>query len=169
MGPKIRDLHTFGVEFENTMVIFEICVLEFVLFQILVQKQKSCKKIHEKTKMPKFGTKNALFGYFWARIFKTFCHIWNQHPRICQIAKFRKKMKMSNFGTKNALFEYFGAGIYRKYCDISNEHSRICLIAKFGEKWHFLNLEPKMPYLSIFRLELQKNILIFEISTLEFL
>ena len=65
MGPKIRDLHTFGVEFENTIVIFEICVLEFVLFQILVQKQKSCKKIHEKTKMPKFGTKNALFGYFW--------------------------------------------------------------------------------------------------------
>ena len=63
-------------------------------------------------------------------------------------------MKMSNFGTKNALFEYFGAGIYRKYCDICNEHSRICLIAKFGEKWHFLNLEPKMPYLSIFRLEL---------------
>ena len=25
--------------------------------------------------MPKFGTKNALFGYVWARIFKDYCHI----------------------------------------------------------------------------------------------
>ena len=25
--------------------------------------------------MPKFGTKNALFGYFWARILKNCCHI----------------------------------------------------------------------------------------------
>ena len=29
-------------------------------------------KFHRKTKMPKFGTKNALFGYFWARILKSF-------------------------------------------------------------------------------------------------
>ena len=34
--------------------------------------------------MPKFGTKNALFAYFWARILKTYCHIWNQYPRKCQ-------------------------------------------------------------------------------------
>ena len=33
----------------------------------------------------KFGTKNALFGYFWDEIWKNYCHnIWNQHPRICQ-------------------------------------------------------------------------------------
>ena len=35
------DLRIFGVKFENTIVIFEICVLEFVLLQSLVQKQKS--------------------------------------------------------------------------------------------------------------------------------
>ena len=29
-------------------------------------------------KMLKFGTKNALFGYFLARILKNYCHIWNQ-------------------------------------------------------------------------------------------
>ena len=38
----------------------------------------------EETKMSQFGTKNALFGYFWARILKNYCHIWNQHPQICQ-------------------------------------------------------------------------------------
>ena len=34
--------------------------------------------------MPKFGTKNALFGFFQTRIFKNYCQIWNQHPQLCQ-------------------------------------------------------------------------------------
>ena len=37
---------------------------------------------------------------------------------------------------------------------------------KTKQKW--LNLEPKMPYLAIFGLEFEKAIVIFEISTLEF-
>ena len=32
-------------------------------------------KVRKKIKLPKFGTKNALFGYFWARILKSYCHI----------------------------------------------------------------------------------------------
>ena len=35
-------------------------------------------------KILEFGTKNAWFGYFWARILKIYCHIWNQHPQIGQ-------------------------------------------------------------------------------------
>ena len=75
-------------------------------------------------KMPKFGTKSALFGYFWARILKNYCHIWDQHPQICQkwvfnsyskfqclrisvIAKFCEETKMPKFGTKNALLGIF--------------------------------------------------------------
>ena len=54
------DLRIFWITFENTIFIFEIYVLEFVLLQSLVQKTK----IMKKTKMPKFGTKNASFGYF---------------------------------------------------------------------------------------------------------
>ena len=37
----MSDLRIYGVEFENIIVIFKICVLEFVLWQNLVQKQKS--------------------------------------------------------------------------------------------------------------------------------
>ena len=44
-------------------------------------------------KMPKFGTKSALFGY----------GAINQHFRICLIAKFPEKPKTSKFGIKNAL------------------------------------------------------------------
>ena len=32
-------------------------------------------KFREIIEMDKFGTKNALFGYFWARIFKNYSHI----------------------------------------------------------------------------------------------
>ena len=39
--------------------------------------------------MSKFGTKNALFGYFGYALFgagniKNYCHIWNQHVEISQ-------------------------------------------------------------------------------------
>ena len=45
----------------------------------------------------------------WVRILKNYCHILNQHPRICLTAKFRKKKKkMAKFRAKNALFRYFG-------------------------------------------------------------
>ena len=57
--------------------------------------------------MPKFGTKSAFFGCFWARILKNYCHIWNQHLRNSVIAKFSEETKMPKFRTKNAIFANF--------------------------------------------------------------
>ena len=68
-------------------------------------------KLAEKTKFPKFGTKNALFGFIWGRILKNYCHISDQHPQICQIPKFCETVERPNFGTKNVLFGYFWARI----------------------------------------------------------
>ena len=48
-------------------------------------------KIFRKRKMRKSGPKKAVFGYFWARIFKNYCHIYYQHPQICLIATFFQK------------------------------------------------------------------------------
>ena len=48
-------LDNFGLEFENTIITFEISALEFQNFGA-------------KMKILKFGTKNALFEYFWAGI-----------------------------------------------------------------------------------------------------
>ena len=109
-----------GKSFKNTIVIFKISILKFVYLQNFMKK------------IPKFGTKNAWFGYFWARIWKQFCHIWNPHPQICLFAKFHKKTKMPNFGTKNAWFGYFGAGVWKQYCHIWNQHPGIYLTAKCG-------------------------------------
>ena len=95
-------------------------------------------------KMPKFGTKSALFGYFLARILKNYCRIWNQHLRISVIAKFCEETKMPKFGTKNDLLGIFdqecviwvflGKNVLKNYCHIWNQHPQICLFAKFHEK-----------------------------------
>ena len=67
-----------------------------------------------------FETKNALFGYFWTGILKTYRHILNQHPRVCLIAKFCAKIKnfkmwnqkrVSGSNFENVLFAHFWACI----------------------------------------------------------
>ena len=127
-------------------------------------------KFHAKTKMPKFGTKNTLFGYFWAGIWKRYYHIWNQHSRrICLIAKYREIMKTPKIGIKSALFGYFWARILKNYCHIWNQHLRISLIAKFFEEtkmfkigtnsalfWYFW---PKVPYFGYFWERILKKLL----------
>ena len=94
-------------------------------------------KISQKSKNAEIWYKKCLIGYLLARIWKQYCHIWNQHPPICVIAKFWEK-EMPNFGTKNTLLGYFCARILKNYCDIWNQYLQICLIATFCE-------ETKMP------------------------
>ena len=84
--------------------------------------------------MPKFGTKNALFGYFWDITLKNYCHIWNHHPQVCLFAKFHEETIIPKFATKNAWFMYFWAGKGKEYCHIWNQHPQICLITKFCVK-----------------------------------
>ena len=133
----------FGLEFENNNVIFEISALELVLYG----------KFREKMKMPKFGTKNALFGYFWVRILKNYCHIWNQHPQICLFPKFRGKTNILKFETKNAWFGYFWTGIWKQYCHIEIRALEFVRLQNFAKKQKCLNFGTKVPHLGIFGLE----------------
>ena len=87
-----------------------------------------------KIKIPKFGTKNALFWYFWTGILKKYYHNWNQCPWIFLIAKFGAKTKILIFGTKNALFGYFKTRIWEQYSHIWNQRPWICIVVKFWEK-----------------------------------
>ena len=45
---------------------------------------------------------------FWAAILKNHCHVWNQRPRICLIAKFGSKTKNFKFGPKMPDFRILG-------------------------------------------------------------
>ena len=77
-------------DFRNNAIALRIYLLQKIFSRLRI-----CliPKFREKLKRSKVGTKNALFPYFWVRIWKEHCHIWNQHPRICLIAKFPEKMK----------------------------------------------------------------------------
>ena len=46
--------------------------------------------------------------YFWAGIWKYYCHIWNQCSRICLVAKFGAKIEILKFGTKMSDLGIFG-------------------------------------------------------------
>ena len=96
--------------------------------------------------------------YFSARILKTCCDIWNQYPRICLFNKFHEKRKMRKFGIKKASFEYFWARIWKQYCHIWNQHLQ--------QKCP--SFRPKVLNFEIFELEFEKDIVIFEISTFQF-
>ena len=129
-------------------------------------------------KMPNVGTKNALFGYFCTRVFKNYCYIWNQYLRICLIAKFCEETKVPKFGTKNTLLGCFwqksliwvflGENFKKTFVIFENSSLKLIYLQNFTEKEKCLNLGPEMPDLGIFGQEFENNIVIFEISTLEF-
>ena len=73
-------------------------------------------------------------GIFGLEFEKKYCHIWNQHPQICLIAKYHQIMKMTKFGTKSTLFGYFWARIFKNYCHIWNQHLQISVTVLFCKK-----------------------------------
>ena len=46
-------------------------------------------------------------GTFGLEFEKNYCHIWNQHPWIWLIAKFRKKKQRLNLGRKMPYLDIF--------------------------------------------------------------
>ena len=62
------------------------------------------KLLQKETKMLKSGTKNALFGHFWASFLKNIVIFEISTLELCLIAKFCKKRKIPKFRPKNALF-----------------------------------------------------------------
>ena len=123
LGLKIPYLHIFGIEFQKTIVIFEIST-------------KICQfaKFHEIMKMFNFRTKNTLIGGFWPGTLKNQCHIWNQHLRVFLISKFREETKMPKCGTKNAVLRYIWARISKNYCHLLKSTTSNLSNSKFREK-----------------------------------
>ena len=119
--------------------------------------------ISQKNKMSKFGTKNALFGYFftkntlfeyfWARVFKHYCHIWNQHLRICLITKLVKKQKYLNsrpkmlylhiFEQKCLIWVFLSKSFSKTIVILEISTFKFVYFQNFTEKQKCLNLGPK--------------------------
>ena len=124
----------------------------------------------KKKKSLNFGPKMCDSGIFGLEFEKKYCQIWNQHPRICLIAKYLEIMKMPKFGTKSVFLGYFLARILKKLLSYLKLAPSILSISENSRKnKKCLSLGPQMPDLSTFGLEFENNIVIFEISTLEFM
>ena len=72
---------------------------------------------------------------------------------------------MPKFGTKTGLFGYFWARILKNYYHVLNQHP---LNAKFCKETKMPKFGNKNAFLGIFGMEFENDIVIFEISTLEF-
>ena len=144
-------LDIFGLEFENNIIMFETNTSNL----------STCKISRKKQKCLNLGPKILpCVPYFWGGIWKYYCHIWNLRSRICLVAKFGAKLKIHKFWTKNAL-GFFGL-------EFKNNNVITLEFVWFG-KFREKKKMSKLPYLGIFGLKLWKTIVIFEISTLEFL
>ena len=117
----------------------------------------SC-KVWCKIKIFKFRTENVWFAYFSLGILKSYCHIWNQHPRTCLFAKFcKKKQKRLNLGSKMLHLRIFLPKMH--YLVIFGlQFLRTIVIfeistLKFAYLQNSGNLEPQISYLRIFGLE----------------
>ena len=114
--PPICLIVSIGAKNKNSLIWdqkCQICLFWGSNLNILFSDTKSrasnlsnC-KISKIMKIPKFGNKNASFGYFWTRIWKNYYHIWNQHPLSnCKISQ--KKHKCLNLGPKTPYLGTFG-------------------------------------------------------------
>ena len=88
---------------------------------------------------------------FGAGIWKYYCHVSNQRPRICLVAKFVAKIKILKFRSKNALF---WDTIWKKLLSYLKSAPSNFSNCKFGEK---KNWGPKMCDSSIFLAEIWKK------------
>ena len=144
----MRDLGIFGLELENSILIFQISTLEFVWLQNVVWKRKCLN----------YGPKISYLGFFLENFKKNYCHIWNKHPEICLIQKFcKKRTKMIKFGTKDASFGYLWVKILTKSCHIWSQHLQISLITKFRVKLKMHKLGTKNTLFGYFWARVSKN------------
>ena len=141
----------------KTIVIFLINALQIAYFQNIMHKLEF---LNLEPKMPYLGVLGSSFE-------KPLSYLKSASLNLpcCKVSC--KKIKILKFGTENGRFRYFGAGIWKNYSHIWNQRPRICLITKFGGKTKILKFGTKMHDLGIFEQEVEKYILIFEISTLE--
>ena len=129
--------------------------------------------------MPKFGTKNTLFGYFCARILKKLLPDFKSAPSNLPIFKIsRKNQKCLNLGPKVPylgifeqkcfIFLFLGNKFKKTIVRFEINTLRVVYLQNFTKRQKWLNLGPKMPDLSIFGMEFENIIVIFEINALKF-
>ena len=71
-------------------------------------------------------------------MFKSYCHICNQHTPICLITTFRVKIRVVKFGNKNALRGCFGEQFVKAIVLFVISALEFALIGMFGAETKIL-------------------------------
>ena len=131
-----------GWNFSENIVIFEISTVDLVKLPISLKKNK----------MPKFGTKKGLFGYFPARILKIYYRIWYQDLKFVKVQNFVQR-NMVNLGPKLPYLGFFGYFFQKLLLSFKSAPSILSNSKNFVKKQNCQALVPKRHYLGIFGLE----------------
>ena len=137
--------------------------------------------------MSKYGSRNLLFCYLWARFLKIMLYL--KLP-LSNLSKFKilakERTEIPEFGTKTSLFWYFLVRLSKKpmfwflnsepssFSDWKilenfwNKAAQICLNVKLCQIQKCQNVGPKTPYLRICQLAFYKTTDTFWIITLQF-
>ena len=99
---------------------------------------------------------------------KNYCHKWNQHSRYFQNAMFCKKIKFLNLGSWMSYFVILGWNFEKLLPYLISGLSKRSKRKELCKKKNPYIWDQKNLYLSIFKLQLEKAIVILEISTLKF-
>ena len=137
VGPKLFYLGIFGVELENTTVLWFLYMNTLKFFQ-----RKFCPKI----KIFKFGTKIVLIEYFELGFQKTNFEFEITILEFFNMQSFIQKQKDSNLGPKIPYIGIFGLQFSKNYHQIFNQDTRICETIKFYPERKKINLGPKTLY-----------------------
>ena len=108
------------------------------------------KTFHEIMKKTKFGTKNALFRYFWARIFKKLLSYLTSAPSNLSICKILRKNNFVYIWDKKCLIWAFSGQCFKKIMSYLKSAPLNLSNSKLFQEKKSLNLALKIPYF-IFR------------------
>ena len=106
-------------------------------------------------------------GIFGLEFEKSYCHIWNLHPRICQNTNFHVK-KVWVLDLKYLFWILLGQNLKKLLSYLKFAPSNLSKMQSFMLNNKKKYLRPKLLYFCLVR-EFEKTIVIFEISTLEFI
>ena len=115
--------------------------------------------------MPKFGTKNDSFGYFWARTLKNYCQFEISSFELVWLQNLVKKQKcltlrpklpfLGILDQKYLISVFLGKNFEKTIVIFEISTLKFVYLQSFTEKQKCLNLGPKMSDLGIFGLDLK--------------
>ena len=128
------------------------------------------KNFAKSRKMSKFGTKNAFFGYLWARFFRKTVIFEMSNLELIYFQNFCKKtQKWLNLGPKIQNLHISRLKFSKNYIlTFEIRTLKFVYLQSSARMKKCLNLWPKTSFLGIFELEFLKNNVRFEIRTLKF-